>query len=872
MAAPATAQPGEDVTHGMVGLPSSNVDDAVPDHAEAAGAPPADAFRGSVMTSRHAESLSVQVTTRASLEGRENACLRGTKPDWCSSPEVALVLEDSANHDGRTVSVPKAPVVENLGDVPELVYIEHSSGREYEAQVTDTGDQLAFHVDEFSTNEITFSGEVSLQGNPATNGAQYQYNISSLDSVSNFSVDVTGATQSASTSTSGTFDDGDTVSLSTGGNLEPSNAQITVSEGGYQNETVDYGHNYAQDGADAQWTHYYDGYRGALDEIMVRTDPSWQEGSYRVIVYVAEGNVGSDVFTNGEQVADNTHTSGYDHFNYGTPSFDAVDTGVTIGVQIREGTSGINYVKHTRDKLWVDPSLDTTSISGSQDSVSITGEGSASINLAADDSLTFSGSAVGQYNLSWTEHTETRDPTVEVNGQTTSCAPCTLSDGETQSLSVDPAWIREGINRVNISVGDGSAGTGPAPATGFSYSHTAGDRQTVEFDGATWTERYNVSHTYASDRANAEVTIPFASDRVVAVRDAEYRLNGGQWQQIDEASRSFDGAELTLEVGTVPAGDEVQVRANASKVRVYNGEMTVLKPTIEGNALQTKIELSSWASDSHIDVSGTHPDKYLHHAENESWQSPTEYSTFRPGGQTLHFPGASSGATARIVTLPMAVDTTGDVEIEVRKAGFSPRFKVRPGDAQGDSVSWSWEHSELATGTEYLLYSPSHQKLVDSDTAQSPVFFESSDEEQTLEIQEDYSTSTSGGDGGGGGMWQDASGTVREYAPIVPPEIVLVAGLLLFAVGAAYSERRSPDRTVYKRPFFVTGALAGVAVVVLFLAPQAVFNPLETALQATLPLLGLGAVGFTGLIAYGWYQRQQNEGKPPTIEVMGRQK
>lgn len=862
LAAPTAAQ--DDVPRGMVGLPSSNVNDNVPDHAQAAGAPTADDFQGSVMTSRHAESLSVQVTTRASLQGRENACLRGQTPEWCGSPEVALVLEDTANHDGRTVSVPKRPVVENLGRVPEIVYIEHSSGDEYTAEVTDTGDQLAFRVEEFSTNTVTFSGTVELSGDPAANGTQYQYNLTDVDSVANYTIDVTGTIATADKLDSGTATPTDTPAIDVRGNMD-----ATGPASGSPELRLT-GRSYLRDYIDVSCTAGVCGVEepdppATIENVTLQTTNTHGSNSRSGTVEV---NIGSETWS--------------DSFVQGSSS--TAERTLEIGEHVDGRTVTVNLsssengdIRLDGYEIWEAPpgSVDVT-IDGTATTYGEFTHGQQKSNAVSlspsTTEMDFSGNATGKldWELDYTERAETEDPTVEVNGHTTGYSG-RLSNGQTETLTTDSSWIVAGENRVNVTTGSAD---GLETEVSLAYSHDADDQMDVQYDGETWSERYNISRVYQSDQSAAQVTIPFASSRVVSVRDVETRVNDGAWSTVAESDRSFDGSELTVDLGAVAAGDEVAVRANASKVRVYNGAITVLEPTVEGDDLDTRVEFTSWGADAYIDVSGTSPDNHLHHAESESWSSPAEYAVVRSDDtQELYAPGASSGSTARVVTIPMDVDTTGDVRIEVESAGFNPTFDVHPGGSAGDSVTWTWAHPDLVTGQTYILYSDSAQVMVDSDEAQSPVLFESSDDDQTLSIFSDDGDGGSSTDGGGGsGMWADASSVARDYVPILDAEIVAILALLMFAVGAAYSERRSPKTTVYRRPFFATGALAALAFAVLFLAPQAVFNPLETALQAALPLLALGGVGFAGLIAYGWYKARQQSSEPPTIQVMGRNK
>ncbi|MEA5387230.1 hypothetical protein VB779_09320 [Haloarculaceae archaeon H-GB11] len=139
------------------------------------------------------------------------------------------------------------------------------------------------------------------------------------------------------------------------------------------------------------------------------------------------------------------------------------------------------------------------------------------------DVQTDSGSAV-EVATTYRERTESNEIDVTVNGNTTSYAG-TLADGEQQSLTTDVAWVQEGPNDVTVNVGGDLAADAPNPQVDVEYRHEALDKQSVTFVSETWTERYNVSKTYADAATNATLTIPFAGS-VVSVRDVETRVNG----------------------------------------------------------------------------------------------------------------------------------------------------------------------------------------------------------------------------------------------------------------------------------------------------------------------------------------------------------
>jgi hypothetical protein len=950
--APAAAQDG------MVGVPSSNVNDELPDYALNAGLS-ASPFEDSVQASSHPESLTVDVTTEAALEGRTDACLSLDAPQWCDDSDVALVLTDEDNHEGRHVAVPKSEVVDSLGRVPEVAYVEHSSGDTYQVPVTEKGNQLVFEVREFSSNTVTFDGEISVQGNPATDGAQYQYDITDVDSVDNYTIDVTGSTvRDWQTTTGASISDGGSLTVDVDGNTAPSSANVTLKgrldtqaasqvwsdstaansgvgagragdlviatdDNAYNHVynvetgnkkasdtwagmtlhdaasgdpgtfyTVNYANGlYANDSStlSGEWHHYpnsdwnpvsvaYDPQTDLVftgdDNLHEARGHSAADGSNQwtlsspfsgdvtaagaddgVVAFGDQnGNLALVDASMGSTEWTTTHDAGINDVAVGAEVVVVVDNadritayersdgserwsahpnnGVAEGVMVDSEANRAyaamanDYRAYKLDASGTASAVWTETLTPSPSAVAGTTQYIFGVNddgtwdgyevasQTSDPSVTIDGEtvsysgdmadgetytetispSVGSHSASVSlssgnldlevnveETTVTENPTVEVNGQTTSYSG-TLSDGQTASLSTNTTWVETGTNRINISATN-PGGSAPTPQVGLDYSHGAADDVSVQYDGETWSERYNISHTYASDRSNSTLRIPFSSDRVVAVRDAEYRVNGGSWSSIPESDRDFDGSELILQLGDVSAGDEVEIRANGSKVRVPTGEITVLEPTTEGNSLQTKIELTSWSSDAYIDVSGTSSKRYVHHAANESWSSPDEYAYIDGGDeQHLYMPKASSGATARVETIPLDVDTNGDVEVGVRSGGFEPELSVGSGTSDGDTVTWNWEHPDLTTGTTYILYSLSGDKLIDEDEAQSPVTFESGDGSQTLQIQEetDDGGSTGSTDGGiAAPVGVSGAGPLNSVPVIVIAWVAVVGGLFV---------------------------------------------------------------------------------------------
>ena len=81
---------------------------------------------------------------------------------------AALNLTDDQRHDGRWVSVSTDWLVEQHGTVPDVATIAHEDGHVYTEQVRTRSGQAVFWVRGFSTNLVTFGGELEIVGQPAT--------------------------------------------------------------------------------------------------------------------------------------------------------------------------------------------------------------------------------------------------------------------------------------------------------------------------------------------------------------------------------------------------------------------------------------------------------------------------------------------------------------------------------------------------------------------------------------------------------------------------------------------------------------------------------------------------------------------------------
>lgn len=384
-----------------------------------------------------------------------------------------------------------------------------------------------------------------------------------------------------------------------------------------------------------------------------------------------------------------------------------------------------------------------------------------------------------QVSLKWTETTETVDPSVTINstdGTQTVDYAGTLADGQTANLSsdVDPSLIG---GTVSLEIGVSESYSGPTGQVGLDYSHTAASNQTVEYGSEAWSERYNVSRTWVDDRSDASLTIPFASSRVVAIRDLEMRTNGSSWSAVSSSDYSLSGTTLEVDLGAVSADETTTVRANGTKVNVQNGEIDVLDPTIERNTLETRFEVVDRSSSFGIDVSGTYNGDRIHRLTNSSWEANESALVRASGEQILEMPDAPAGGSATVEWSPMTVTPqTGDARVSVSGPDTEPTIEVSQGDVEDDVVEFTF--LDAADGKTYELYSQTHGVVRDSGTASSPLTLTDDDSAETLQFLLEESGSSSAepvGAGVIGPITQDSSLEVLR----TPLTVLTLAGSVI---------------------------------------------------------------------------------------------
>jgi len=769
-----------------------------------------------------------------------------------SSGELALVLSDAENHAGREVAISRDSLRQAVGHEPEAANGLHESGDRWMSPIRYEGEHAVFRVPKFSSNTVTFGGTIRLSGNPAEDGAQYQYDISDADAVSEFSANITGVMHSEARTISGSSEAPTNESINIGGNRAPTgpaggNPEISVTGEKATTEDVLIGDGIPIDTyGDENWsTTFSNPHPG--QEITQATLSSYDESSADYTIWLTDEDGNSlSKRTSGDYSQVSKTLNGPETF-----------TGDTLNLTIEGhdgGVTGDQYTQLHADFAESTGSINVSTSSGETVDIGSPSDGetvSKPLPLSlSDDQLSFEGSGPLEWSLNLSEQTETVDPTIEVNGHTASHSG-TLAPGASTSLDVQADWITEGTNRINVTATSPNAG--PAGQIGLNYSHTATANQSVTFNSETWSERYNVSKTWPSDRVNTSVTIPFQSSRIVAIRGLEVRRNGSSWTSLNDYE--LDGTKLTANLGSVDGGETTEVRVTGRKVHIENGEISVLDPTIDGNSLDTKFEIVNHSSGMNIEVGTTNESNLVHHSYDESWNTPNAYARLESDGtQQVFLPNAPSGATARMATIPLEAQLdSGDVEIQVESTGSEPVFSTRPGRSSPDAVEFVWY--DTISSTTYELYDRGDDVVLDRDTAQSPVYLSGDDANRTLTIRTADSSSGTGPIGNGGGAPVAAQ-------PGGNSQLWIIAGALAVGLLGLLWLRRSDRSPVSGRSGPVAGLVSaltsprGLSVLVLAglavaIRSGAVVIPQQAV--ATLLVLAVPIVTYVGLRKLGQF-------------------
>jgi hypothetical protein len=675
------------------------------------------------------------------------------------------------------------------------------------------------------TNDVEIDGEISIDGSPATDGAQYQYEIKNMDAASDYTVNLTGSTATSWSNTSATGVSGSgSASVSTAGTKDPigpasGEPELTLTA--------------RNDKSNTALDSFYLLDVGETKSVTFTPDA----GTYDQFVFevgnMFDTSATMAVRVDGTEVYNGNPDRNTFYVDISERSYDG-STSVTVEFEHLTGDGSID-VNQGAFYAALSSSVTLTADDGTSksfDSLSSGDTRTVPFDLTSTaSSVSFLNNPKGEFDIGvdLQQVAESQNPAITVNNNTVSYTGV-LADGESVSLNVDPSWLKEGTNRVNVSV-DGPSG-GPTPRVGLEYDHRASYQYSTEYTGETFSERYNISYTFDSNRDAVTATIPFASSSVVAIRSIEARTGGGAWVDVNPEDRELDGSELTAQLGTVGAGEQVDVRAVGSKVRVENGAITVSEPTMLGDELNSKIVLDSVSSDTAIHVNSTAGGSETHYTHSESWAEPESYARFgTDGSQTLRFPNAGNGDVTRVSTLDMGVTPSeGYADVRVLEASAQPEFSLRE-SSTADQVTI--QYRDTTSNHEYQLYSLDSEVARDTGVAQSPVELTSPGVPERLKI---YNLGTTSGGGGGGAVGPTASRSFGANAAF------LIGAAVAGIVALFFAARRWGSGGISSKAFFGVGVVTIGVVSLQVLAPNVLADYLGRAIESAFPLLLLGGV------------------------------
>ena len=979
--APADAQTSG--TEGMLALGDAQVSEDVP--ADANLPIRASDLEGAVYASDHADTLEVVLTTpeRAEAYMGENASV-------LADDEIAIVLRDDEVSDGRDVAIDLDVLEEGVGFVPEVAYGTHEDGERWESAIEPDGTVGRFNVPHFSENAVTFTGGVSITADPATDGSQFSYELSDLDSASNATVNLTGTTTKQRSNESKSDVGTETVQLNVSGNAAPkgpsANNKPTVtfsatpSIHGFENG-VSVNHpewaGWSGDGIDGRTTNpalsgsysgYIDGKSGQFRDAVITRSNTQKDfiaqfrtstiptgsgadfaGRYRFfddsgteigrLVFDTDGSItwedSDGVETIGSYQAGQTYNIRMS-WDFASDQVTIYKDGSALSTQgYLNSVSGLGefqfavygdtrtYIDGVSHTLADNPAIDVNGDGTDEASVSgslYPGESATKeVGLSSDTSSVNVSTAAGVVDLQFDlrERTVTNNLTVELNSETVS-HDGVLADGETTSLSIPASELQEGTNQVNVSVGDGSLSSdAPPAAVGLELSHEASDTQTVDYGAETWSERYNITRTYGDATEEPTLTIPFEGE-VVDINSVEVRRNGSSWGP--PKAWTLDNTTLTVEFDAIDSGETLEVRAIGRKVRTVNGDIQVLEPTVEGDSLNSKIEITDRSEDFAIDVSGS---DRIHYTAEESWGASSHAVVEGGGGQELRLPEASVGSQTRVRTAPLnVVPESGASEVVIEDPD-EPRFQLREGNTTG-AATIDVTYYDTLSGERYVLWSESQEREIDADRAESPVSFTTDGQADTYTIRQQAAPGSTGGGapvetrdvgaplvlvvpavgvsvaglfwagrrfGGARGIRGNAlllvGSTVVAIAAVelvAPGTISSIVSTFVFAlsdtvaggIGAALAAVavfiglwQLQQRTRADIPWWVIGPAMGIAAVAALEAirPGSVLGALEVVLSEYGGLVVLGGLALLGYVIYQRRQTQQAEASTPDTSV-----
>jgi len=517
----------------------------------------------------------------------------------------AIVLEDDQTHDGRWVSLDTAWFEENLGETPEAAYIQHESGDEYAAPLQVRGDSAAFYVREFSTNTVTFEGEVVLSGDQAGDGTQYEYELENTSGIDDPSINLTGVDNTAWNNQSASeLANGDSVSLDIGGNADPTgpsqNNEPTVTFIGAGPVVI-------SDFEDGDSTIDADGYSGFSGTMSTTTSPAlsgstsgaqeWNSTvSGPVSATATRDTDTTKTFSYEVQISDQTGNSNDNLAE--VEMFDASGTGLFFGL-IHRGDGVVEYrgsnvgswsagTTYTYD-LQFDFSTNEITIIQNGNTIH-TGSLENDVNGWSEVKFKhYSGSSGTTTTANWddiqTNAPETTDPSIDTDGDGNADASYSgnLSVGEevtkeVSSLSVDDTSAdistTQGFVSIDIDKKDRTVTSDPVVELNgetTSYSGTLADGETVSLsaDNASLVDGTNKVNVSTNSPSSGPASLVGLEYRHGAETTVEATVDESTWSQTSNVSKTWvdDRANATA---TIPMNDrvvgirDVEVRYNES--------------------------------------------------------------------------------------------------------------------------------------------------------------------------------------------------------------------------------------------------------------------------------------------------------------------
>jgi hypothetical protein len=767
----------------MSNIPSNAISENVPTGSDIPIT--ADQLDGKVMASDHSDSLAVTLTTnkRASeLISSDSAVAQGN--------QMALILSDDQHSEGRRVAIDSGILQDALGYEPQAIYGTHESGEQWTAKGTYVDGYLIFDVPHFSTNTVTFSGQVTVNAK-ASNDTKINYQLRQDSIVSKPSLTFTGSLNQRWNNQTHNIQVGNGKKFDIDGSIDPSgpinsNPVVELSDAGV-----------TESKSKSAWSG-----RG----VYYWTTPDEKITSHSLSVNGAGEYELTKIFN--DETGELLSETGANSFTSSSDNGGSLPRNTQLRIetgQQESGADGHDSVTLSWTEVYPlqNPSVDFNTTDGTDIQINqnmgpadtVTREvdiplGTSKATLTADNAGSLDVTVKSQ------EQTQTVNPQITIasaSGTQTVAYDGVISNDNTVDVSgqIDPSLI-SGATSLTVNTDDPA--NGPVSTVNIDYSHLAQTDITTVYSSSYFKENYNITHTYADATDDVKVTIPFDDNSVVGINTLQYRIDNSQWKSVSESNRRFENTTATAYIsptGGVSAGSTVEVRATGRKINVENGKVKITDPTKPGKPLDTQLEIQSRSEGFSVDVGPTSDGRRVHYAYSIRYETKDYVVISADGSQKLYLPESESGDTFRIKHLKTKVNAlNGDVRLGVKEPGSEPKLKVAPGPGgSGDDVEITYYNTQ--SGVEYLLNSITRSIVIDSDTAQSPVVFEDDDSKEIWAILRDSAPSSGSSSGSviaGAGQFAQKqasgiSGALGSISLPIPDSIPQPILLLIVGIG-----------------------------------------------------------------------------------------